>query len=302
MSQPTVPPNDGRVASHVGTTPSTGPFQIDFPFMNLGEIAVELLADGALVPTILTYGSQYTIAATPQEDGSYINGTVSLVTPVSNTTVTRFRNTYIQRLSNYPLTGYFDRLSLNAEMNCFVMCMQDFQRRMVDFGGDGGGGSGALDPVPLRLLQTPFSEAPVTVVAQLLAVRSSKLLAWDAAGNLTNSNVTLAQVETVASAGVPDLTPYAKLDSPVFTGDPQVPNPGIGDNDTSIATTKWVRDYAGLGPSGNAGGDLTGSYPNPQLATIVTAGSLGGTGKYVGITIDGKGRVVGASDGFITRP
>ena len=55
--------------------------------MNLGEIAVELLADGALVPTILTYGSQYTIAATPQEDGSYINGTVSLVTPVSNTTV-----------------------------------------------------------------------------------------------------------------------------------------------------------------------------------------------------------------------
>ena len=38
----------------------------------------------------------------------------------------------------------------------------------------------------------------------------------------------------------------------------------------------------------------------PQLATIVTAGSLGGTGKYVGITIDGKGRVVGASDGFIT--
>ena len=66
-------------------------------------------------------------------------------------------------------------------MNRFVMCMQDFQRRMVDFGGDGGGGSGALDPVPLRLLQTPFSEVPVTVVAQLLAVRSSKLLAWDAA-------------------------------------------------------------------------------------------------------------------------
>src|SRR4029077_719839 len=54
------------------------------------------------------------------------------------------------------------------------------------------------------------------------------------------------------------------------------------------------------GPTGNAGGDLTGSYPNPQLATIVTAGSPGGAAKYVGITLDGRGRVTGASDGFIT--
>ena len=293
MSQPTVPPNDGRVASHVAATPSAGPFQIDFPFMNLGEIVVEILADGAIVPTILVYGSQYTVAATPQDDGSYINGTVTLVTPVSNTTVTRFRNTYIQRLSNYPLTGYFDRLSLNAEMNRFVMSLQDFQRRLTDFGGDGGGGGGAVDPVPLRLLQTPGAEAPVNVVAQLIATRGSKLLAWDAAGNLINSNVTLAQVEAVATAGVPNLAAYALLDSPVFTGDPKAPNPALGDNDTSIATTKWVRDFAGLGPTGAAGGDLTGSYPSPQLVAIITAGSLGGSGRYVAFTLDAKGRISG---------
>lgn len=39
----------------------------------------------------------------------------------------------------------------------------------------------------------------------------------------------------------PDLHLYAPLASPVFTGDPQVPTPGAGDNDSSIANTAWVR-------------------------------------------------------------
>ena len=33
---------------------------------------------------------------------------------------------------------------------------------------------------------------------------------------------------------------YAPLASPVFTGDPKAPTPGVGDNDTSIATTAFV--------------------------------------------------------------
>src|SRR5215471_5059198 len=34
---------------------------------------------------------------------------------------------------------------------------------------------------------------------------------------------------------------YAPLADPVFTGDPQAPTPTAGDNDTSIATTAFVR-------------------------------------------------------------
>lgn len=34
----------------------------------------------------------------------------------------------------------------------------------------------------------------------------------------------------------------AVIHSPILTGDPQAPNPPVGDNDTSIATTKWVQD------------------------------------------------------------
>jgi hypothetical protein len=48
-----------------------------------------------------------------------------------------------------------------------------------------------------------------------------------------------ATTQTTA-ATTPDLTPYAPLASPTFTGDPKAPTPTAGDNDTSIATTAFV--------------------------------------------------------------
>jgi len=44
-------------------------------------------------------------------------------------------------------------------------------------------------------------------------------------------------------------------------------------------------------PSGTAGGDLTGTYPNPTLISIGTAGTYGDPSHYPVITIDGKGRI-----------
>lgn len=402
MTQPTIPENDGRIATYVAATPSTGPFAVDFPFCSPDDVIVETQADGSSTPIRLVRGPDYALTATQNEDGSYTNGSVTLTTAVSLTTVTRFRNTTIERLSNFPLEGYFSRLALNADLNRFTMALQDYQRRLVEAGGeeDGSGDAttrldamlqvpqgeagatvvvasdiatrklrvlawdanaglsqgplfGTLLKVPdaengvttiaarpagLRAnrllawdatgnlvddqprgvsLQVPASELGngkttvssaiglrakrllvwdagsnlgewhtydtvmaipdgetglYTVIAAAAATRKGHVLAWDTNGNLTQSTVTLAQIETA-------VTGYAPIASPVFTGDPRAPDPPPTDNDSSIATTRWVNAAVGAAtggstPIGPAGGDLSGNYPNPTIRPSTTNGQV----------------------------
>ncbi len=62
---------------------------------------------------------------------------------------------------------------------------------------------------------------------------------------------------------------------------------------TSVGNTTIV----GVEPGGNAGGDLTGMYPNPDLAASgVTAGSYGSHTEVPSYTVDSKGRVTTAGN------
>src|SRR5262245_3961033 len=66
---------------------------------------------------------------------------------------------------------------------------------------------------------------------------------------------------------------YAPINSPTFTGDPKAPTPATGDNDTSVATTAFVKaqgylvsaDVSGLAPI--ASPTFTGDPKAPTPAT-----------------------------------
>lgn len=81
----------------------------------------------------------------------------------------------------------------------------------------------------LNLRQTDTPKGTPQNGGNLLYAKSDgKLYAKNAAG-----------VESLV--GPSDLTPYAPLASPTFTGNPTAPTPTAGDNDTSIATTAFVK-------------------------------------------------------------
>jgi hypothetical protein len=59
--------------------------------------------------------------------------------------------------------------------------------------------------------------------------------------------------------------------------------------------TKQVTGAILRSPVGTAGGDLAGTYPNPALAAITTAQTVGSASQIPVVTVDAKGRVTAAS-------
>lgn len=113
-----------------------------------------------------------------------------------------------------------------------------------------------LGKIQLRIANGFELEELHNVAAQTPS--NNDLLVYESATSLwkNKSFATLGLLTTSAAAST-----YAPLASPVFTGNPTAPTPATGDNDTSIATTAFVK----------AQGYITSSALSPYLQSATAA-------------------------------
>ena len=112
----------------------------------------------------------------------------------------------------------------------------------------------------------------------------SSWVSINALTNVTTQGNSFNGASQLVQANASGIIPAAQLGS----GTPSAATFLSGDNSWSTP--------AGITPGGTAGGDLTGTYPNPTLNTSgVTAATYGSGNSIPVLTIDAKGRTTAAS-------
>lgn len=180
----TIPDELPVVQYAVGGSPDDE-FTIPFSFFDDADI---LVYDG----DDLVDAADYTVAGDAGTTGGYEGGTVTLDTPVTNTTITILRDVAIERTTDFPISGPFNINALNTQLDKLFAILQQQERTQG------------------RAITIPDTDA-TSIVTELpaAATRATKVLAFDAEGDVTVSTMTITAIEAGATDAATSATAAA---------------------------------------------------------------------------------------------
>jgi len=130
MSEVTVP-NEANEVEYTISTSSAGPFIVPFSFFEQQDIKVVARDDATdiEVELIITTDWTFTDLTVPagQEGVGWSGAEITLNVALANHTLKIYRNTIIERLTNYPSTGPFAIYLLNNELSRHIAIMQELE-------------------------------------------------------------------------------------------------------------------------------------------------------------------------------
>ena len=104
-------------------------------------------------------------------------------------------------------------------------------------------------PIAISLVGKARSETLVTDLSEDVAINVTQVDATALTGTISRTNLTgeydisiTGTAQNANTVGNMDPSQFAKINSPVFTGTPSAPTPGVTDNSTRIATTQYVNN------------------------------------------------------------
>lgn len=120
MAEITIADATPRVQYTVGSTPTTGPYTIPWPYYDEDDILVYV------DDTLQTITTDYTVSGTAVDDG-FSGGSITFVSSISSVTVTLRRDIPVARVTDFPSSGPFDIAALNTQLDKSYAILQQYE-------------------------------------------------------------------------------------------------------------------------------------------------------------------------------